>query len=179
MQSWYSGDLRVLYIPHSELSYPPASKIQSPDPSRSSAMVPSARITQLWPKAITQQITNLAKNQNVPQNHKIQKACQLTENKSINVQLKRRDCSKLFNGVEKIHRNGRRWQAFFLEPNLTQLRTKVRTSGNCLIKLSARADTHVQGVENRNVQQAFLGRLRINFSVLRTRALWKIMTPHQ
>ena len=23
------------------------------------------------------------------------------------------------NGVEKIHRNGRRWQAFFLEPNLT------------------------------------------------------------
>ena len=59
-------------------------------------------------------------NQNVPQNHKIQKACQLTENKSINVQLKRRDCSKLFNGVEKIHRNGRRWQAFFLEPKLTQ-----------------------------------------------------------
>ena len=120
MQSWYSGDLRVLYIPHSELSYPPASKIQSPDPSRSSAMVPSARITQLWPKAITQQITNLAKIKNVPQNHKIQKACQLTENKSINVQLKRRDCSKLFTGVEKIHRNGRRWQAFFLEPKLTQ-----------------------------------------------------------
>ena len=120
MQSWYSGDLRVLYIPHSELSYPPASKIQSPDPSRSSAMVPSARITQLWPKAITQQITNLTKIKNVPQNHKIQKACQLTENKSINVQLKWRNCSKLSNGVEKIHRNGRRWQAFFLEPNLTQ-----------------------------------------------------------
>ena len=179
MQSWYSGDLRVLYIPHSELSYPPASKIQSPDPSRSSAMVPSARITQLWPKAITQQITNITKIKIVPQNHKTPRPVNWQKIKSINIQLKRRACSKLSNGVEKIHRNGRRWQAFFLEPNLTQLRTKVRTSGNCLIKLSARADTHVQGVENRNVQQAFLGRLRINFSVLRTRALWKIMTPHQ
>ena len=60
-----------------------------------------------------------------------------------------------------------------------ELHTRVRTPENCLIKLSARADMHVREVENRNVQQAFLGRLRINFSVLRTRALWKIMTPHQ
>ena len=87
MQSWYSGDLRVLYIPHSELSYPPASKIQSPDPSRSSAMVPSARITQLWPKTITQQITNLARIKMFLKIIKSKKACQLTENKSINVQL--------------------------------------------------------------------------------------------
>ena len=178
MQSWYSGDLRVLYIPHSELSYPPASKIQSPDPSRSSAMVPSARITQLWPKAITQQITNLTKIKNVPQNHKIQKACQLTENKSINVHLKRRAHSKLpMASKNSSERSAMASLLFRAESDA--LRTKVRTPGNCLIKLSARADTHVQGVENRNVQQAFLGRLRINFSVLRTRALWKIMTPHQ
>ena len=120
MQSWYSGDLRVLYIPHSELSYPPASKIQSPDPSRSSAMVPSARITQLWPKAITQQITNLTKIKMFLKIIKSKKPVNWQKIKSINVQLKRRDCSKLFNGVEKIHRNGRRWQAFFLEPKLTQ-----------------------------------------------------------
>ena len=179
MQSWYSGDLRVLYIPHSELSYPPASKIQSPDPSRSSAMVPSARITQLWPKAITQQITNITK---IKMSLKIIKLKKPVNWQKINKSMFIFETACSFetsNGVEKIHRNGRRWQAFFLEPNLTQLRTKVRTSGNCLIKLSARADTHVQGVENRNVQQAFLGRLRINFSVLRTRALWKIMTPHQ
>ena len=134
MQSWYSGDLRVLYIPHSELSYPPASKIQSPDPSRSSAMVPSARITQLWPKAITQQITNLAKNQNVPQNHKIQKACQLTENKSINVQLKRRDCSKLFKASKKFIGTVGDCKPSFRAESDAKLRTKVRTPGNCLIK---------------------------------------------
>ena len=179
MQSWYSGDLRVLYIPHSELSYPPASKIQSPDPSRSSAMVPSARITQLWPKAITQQITNLTKIKNVPQNHKIQKACQLTENKSINVQLKRRARSKLPMASKKFIGTVGDCKPSFRAESDAKLRTKVRTPGNCLIKLSARADTHVRGVENRNVQRAFLGRLRINFSVLRTRALWKIMTPHQ
>ena len=120
MQSWYSGDLRVLYIPHSELSYPPASKIQSPDPSRSSAMVPSARITQLWPKAITQQITNLTKIKMFLKIIKFKKPVNWQKiNKSMFIF--ETACSfETSNGVEKIHRNGRRWQAFFLEPKLTQ-----------------------------------------------------------
>ena len=120
MQRWYSGDLRVLYIPHSELSYPPASKIQSPDPSRSSAMVPSARITQLWPKTITQQITNLAR---IKMFLKIVKSKKPVNWQKINKSrfIFETACSfETSNGVEKIHRNGRRWQAFFLEPKLTQ-----------------------------------------------------------
>ena len=109
--------------------------------------------------------------------------CQLTENPINQNQSKRRARSKLFKASKKSFRTVGDGKPLFRtesDAKSSHIGPKVR---NCLIKLSARADMRTfvslssRGRKPECSASLSLGRLRSIFSVLRTRALWMIMTP--